>query len=118
MSKNRLMKLIVGTTIILAAAFTVQAFEPPDGAPVGNPTYIGMGDLRYIEAQAIPNARAPEGNSAYSGIGDLRRFEAQQGYADPGATASNHPLAGMGDLRRFEAQQFLPTIVTKSTLSP
>lgn len=118
MSKNRLMKLIVGTTLILAAALTVQAFEPPDGAPVGNPTYIGMGDLRYIEAQALLNAKAPEGNAAYSGIGDLRRFEAQQVYVTLGATASVQPLVGMGDVRRFEAQQFLSNAVTKGILSP
>lgn len=118
MSSNRLVKLIVVTIIILAVALTVQAFEPPDGAPESNPAYVGMGDLRYIEAQTFASAGAPEGNAAYSGIGDLRRFEAQQVNANTGTTASSRPVAGMGDLHRFEAQQFLPNAVTSNTLSP
>jgi len=118
MYSNRLVKLIIGTAIILAATVALQAFVPPGGAPEGNPAYIGMGDLQRIEAQAIPDSGAPESSSAYAGMGDLRRFEAQQVNVNTGTTAVSHPVAGMGDLHRFEAQQLLPDAVTNSTLSP
>jgi hypothetical protein len=115
MTKNRLMKLIVGTIIILAAALAVQAFEPSDGAPESNQPYVGMGDLRRIEAQ---DSRAAEWISANVGMGELRRFEARQVNVSTGATTSSHPVVGMGDLHRFEAQQLLPISVSNRSSTP
>jgi hypothetical protein len=79
MSTNRLLKLIIGITLIVTALVALQALNTASSIKQSSLPSTGMGDLRRYEWEsATGNAGVPESNTQSAGMGDLRRYEATQ----------------------------------------
>ena len=51
MNKTRLLKMVIGSALIVTAIVALQAFNPASGAKESSRFYAGMGDLRRFEVQ-------------------------------------------------------------------
>jgi hypothetical protein len=92
MNKTRLLKMVIGSALIVTAIVALQAFNPASGAKESSRFYAGMGDLRHFEVpQSIPDTGAQASSRFYVGMGDLRRFEVQQEIHNIGGDGSPSP---------------------------
>ncbi len=111
MNATRRLTLIIGSVLALAAIIALQASRFSPVLTQTDQPAIGIGNLRYYEAQQ---------SSSIAGMGDLRRYEAAQ--SQPiipvtGMSGSNQLDIGMGNLRRFEGEQVAPaTVIPQSNL--
>jgi hypothetical protein len=106
MSTNRLLKLIIGITLIVTALVALQALNTASSIKQSSLPSTGMGDLRRYERESsIQKVAATESDSQSTGMGDLRRYEWESATGNAGVPENNTQSAGMGDLRRYETTQ-------------
>ena len=51
MNKTRVLKLVIGSALIVTAVVALQAFNPASCAKESSRFYVGMGDLHRFEVQ-------------------------------------------------------------------
>jgi hypothetical protein len=101
MNTTRLLKLIIIPILALSAIGASLAFSTSNGVKTRPSSYMGIGDLRHLEAQSSISV---VGGLLNTGMADWRRFESQQS-VPAHRTHKNLLHAGMGDLHYFEALQ-------------
>ncbi len=103
MNTNRIPKLILVVSLILAAFFAYPLYKNAISAPATNSasSRVGFGDLQRYDSQlsTIPNTGSLQPRV---GFGDLQLYDSQIS-AVP-TTASPAKRVGFGDLHRFESQ--------------
>ncbi len=110
MNATRRLTLIIGSVLALAVIIALQASRFSPVLTQTDQPAIGIGNLRYYEAQQ---------SSSIAGMGDLRRYEAAQSLPIIPVTgmSSSQLNIGMGNLRRFEGEQVAPaTVIPQSNL--
>jgi hypothetical protein len=103
MNKMRIIGLIGGALVIVAAILIGLGFNlapPAEGAGTAN---IGFGDLQHYELQ-----QANAGSSAFTGFGDLQRYEQKL------AHTSSSSFTGFGDLQSYEQKLALSAFAAPS----
>jgi hypothetical protein len=102
MSNIRYASLILVVGLIVAFIAFTQVFVVPTMAKNNTGSYLGFGDLHVAESlqESNPVLGAQASRHSYLGMGDLRLLDASQVTS---ANGLNNRYAGMGDLRLFDA---------------